>query len=232
MTRAERYAVYFAPKPGSALAEFAAAWLGWDPATGRTVDHPDAPPLSAADVARVTEAPRRYGFHGTLKAPFRLAEGRAPEDLAAAISDLAAGMVPIDMPRLQLTRLGRFIALTATGDQTPLARLADRATVDLDAYRAPLNDAELAKRRRNGLTERQEGYLQRWGYPYVREEFRFHLTLTGALPAEEAERAEAALRPLVAPIESQPFRIDEICLFADLGAGANFRIVERFPLGG
>ena len=232
MNPAERYAVYYAPQPGSPLAGFAAVWLGWDPATGRMVDHPDAPPLSAGDVARVTEAPRRYGFHGTLKAPFRLAQGRTPEDLAAAVSDLAAGIPPIEMPGLRLTRLGSFIALTATGDQSPLARLAERATVDLDPFRAPLNGSELAKRRRNGLTERQEDYLRRWGYPYVLEEFRFHLTLTGSLPAEDGDRAEAALRPLVAPIESQPFRIDEICLFADPGAGANFRIVERLPLGG
>ena len=230
MNPAERYAVYYAPQQDSALADFAAAWLGWDPATGRFVDHPDAPPLSAADVARMTETPRRYGFHGTLKAPFRLAEGRAPEDLAAAVSDLAAGMGPIDLPGLQLTRLGRFIALTATGDQSPLARLAERATVDLDVFRSPLNGSELARRRRNGLTERQEGYLKRWGYPYVMEEFRFHLTLTGALTAEDVDRAEAALRPLVAPIEARPFRIHEICLFAD--PGANFRIVERFPLSG
>jgi hypothetical protein len=29
--------------------------------------------------------------------------------------------------------------------------------------------------------QRQRNYLDRWGYPYVMEEFRFHMTLTGRL---------------------------------------------------
>ena len=34
---------------------------------------------------------------------------------------------------------------------------------------------------KSGLTDRQEALLTQWGYPYVMEEFRFHITLTGAL---------------------------------------------------
>ena len=90
----------------------------------------------------------------------------------------------------------------------------------------------MAKRRKSGLTARQDGYLRRWGYPYVLDEFRFHLTLTGALAAAESERALAALRPLLAPFESEPLEIGEVCLFADPGGGANFRLIERLPLAG
>ncbi len=232
MRSAHRYAIYYAPPAASSLARFAASWLGWDPASGESVPHPDAPPLSADDVARVTAFPRRYGFHGTLKAPFRLAEGSGYDDLAAAVEDFAATQPPVTMPGLALSRLGRFIALTAQGDASSLNRLAERVAVDLDPLRAPLNDAELAKRRKSGLTDRQDTYLQRWGYPYVLDEFRFHLTLTGPLPAEDAERAEAALRPLVSRFEPEPFVINEICLFADPGDGSSFRIVARFPLSG
>lgn len=232
MESADRYAVYFAPPEDGRLARFAASWLGWDPAAGRPVDHPDAPPLDAADVARMTEAPRRYGFHGTLKAPFRLAAGSGYQDLRSALAGLADRLPPLRFPGLRLSRLGRFLALTPTGDQAPLAGLAERLTVDLDAFRAPLNGDELAKRRKSGLSPRQEGYLQDWGYPYVLEEFRFHLTLTGALSAEDGDRAEAALRPLVAEFEAAPFRIDSICIFADPGDGASFRIVERMALAG
>ncbi len=232
MESAHRYAVYFAPPESSELARFAASWLGWDPAQARTLPHPDAPPLSAEDVARVTAFPRRYGFHGTLKAPFRLADGRGYDDLAEAVEQLAATLPPVTMPGLALSRLGRFIALTAQGDASSLNHLAERVAVDLDPLRAPLNDAELAKRRKSGLTDRQDEYLRRWGYPYVLDEFRFHLTLTGPLPAEDAERAEAALKPLVARFEPEPFVINDLCLFADPGDGTSFRIVARIALMG
>jgi len=180
----------------------------------------------------VTKTPRRYGFHGTLKAPFRLADGCGYDDLLASAAGLAAAVAPITLPGLRLSQLGRFIALTPVGDPTALVHLAERVTIDLDTLRAPLDAAELAKRRNSGLTPRQEGYLQRWGYPYVLDEFRFHLTLTGALASAEGERAIAALRPLVAPFESEPFVVAEVCLFADPGGGANFRLIERLPLTG
>ena len=48
----------------------------------------------------------------------------------------------------------------------------------------------------------------------------------------DGARAMAALRPLVAPFEAKPFVIAELCVFADPGDGANFRLVERLPLTG
>ncbi len=232
MRSAHRYAVYYAPPESDSLARFAASWLGWDPASGRPAAHPEAPPLGPEDVARVTETPRRYGFHGTLKAPFRLADGVSYDDLVAALSGVAATLPPLVLPGLRLGRLGRFIALTATGEQAPLARLAERLTVDLDPLRAPLDAEEMAKRRKSGLTPRQEAYLARFGYPYVLDEFRFHLTLTGALSPPDIERAEAALRPLVARFETAPCKVDAVCLFADPGDGGNFRIADRIALTG
>lgn len=232
MRSADRYAVYYAPPPASPLAQFADAWLGWDPGAGRTLAHPAAPPLTDTDVARVTETPRRYGFHGTLKAPFRLAEGGTYDDLVSAVAALAAALRPVSLPGLALSRLGPFIALMPSGDQAALAQLAERVVVELDPLRAPLSEAELARRRRSALTERQDALLRHWGYPYALEEFRFHLTLTGALAPEDGERAMAALRPLVARFEAGPFTVAELCIFADPGGGENFRLVDRLPLTG
>jgi len=232
MRSARRYAVYYAPPKAGPLERFAAAWLGWDPVGGQPVVHPDAPPLTGPEIARVTETPRRYGFHGTLKAPFRLADGIRYDDLVAAVAALAASLGPLTLPGLTLTRLGRFIALTPTGDQTALSQLAETLVVGLDRLRAPLDDTELARRRKSGLTPRQDELLSRWGYPYAMEEFQFHLTLTGALPPEDGARAMEALRPLVAAFEAEPFVIGELCLFAEPGEGENFRLVERVSLAG
>ena len=70
-----RYALYYAPPVGSDLADFGAAWLGWDAATAKPVPHPNVPDLPRP-VSMITETPRKYGFHGTLNQPFRVAEGR------------------------------------------------------------------------------------------------------------------------------------------------------------
>ena len=69
-----RHAIYFAPPAGSPLAEFGADWLGWDPATGRGRDGFDLPGLPRRR-AELVATPARYGFHATLKAPFRLGRG-------------------------------------------------------------------------------------------------------------------------------------------------------------
>ena len=232
MFSASRFAIYYAPPEASPLARFANGWLGWDPVAGQPVAHPAAPPLTSLDVARVTETPRRYGFHGTLKAPFRLAESSGYDDLVSAVAALAGSLRPVTLPGLALSRLGPFIAMIPTGDQTALVHLAERLVVDLDPLRAPLTRSELARRRKSSLTDRQDALLRLWGYPYALEELRFHLTLTGALAAEDGARAMAALRPLVAPFEAKPFVIAELCVFADPGDGANFRLVERLPLTG
>ena len=101
---------------------------------------------------------------------------------------------------------------------------------EFDAYRAPPDAAELAKRHAAGLTPRQAELLARWGYPYVLDEFRFHLTLTGPI-ADAAERTRVAglLRPLVAPLLGQPMPVRELCLFHQPDRAAPFRLIQRFP---
>ena len=95
MPRFARYAVYYTPEPGP-LADFGAAWLGWDIATGAEVAHPDLPGLPRP-VAELTATPRKYGFHGTVKPPFRLAEGHDAEGLELAAQHLATRLEPVTL---------------------------------------------------------------------------------------------------------------------------------------
>lgn len=229
MTGYERYAIYYAPPPGP-LAGFGAAWLGWDAAAGRTVAHPEVAGLPRP-VAELTATPRKYGFHGTVKPPFRLAPGRTVEALHAAAAGLAAGLAPVTLDGLGLHRIGGFVALTPEGDTAGLARLAAAAVEGLDAFRAPAPAAETDRRRAAGLSPRQEELLARWGYPYVMEEFRFHLTLTGNLPAAEAGAVATALAPVLAPILPRPFTIDGLCLFGEAADG-RFHLLHRYTLSG
>ncbi|MHA1529670.1 MAG: DUF1045 domain-containing protein [Alphaproteobacteria bacterium] len=225
-----RYAIFWAPQAGSGLARFGAAWLGWDAGTGREVAHPEAPlPHSLAEITR---APRRYGFHATLKPPFRLAEGADAAALDHAIGELAARTPPATAPGLApSSRLG-FPALMPTGPAPALDALAAACTSDLDRFRAPPATVELARHRARNLTPGQERNLTRWGYPYVLDEFRFHLTLGGRLPPGEAEPLIEAVTTLAAPHLAPVLHIDDICLFGDPGAGDHFRLLRRYPLTG
>lgn len=222
-----RFAVYYAPPAGSALAAFGASWLGWDANAGTEVAHPDV----GLDVARLTRTPRAYGFHGTLKPPFRPKEGQRVEDLDAAIAKLAARVAAFEAPPLVLRRIGRFIALVPETSSEPLAALAAACVQSLDGFRAPPTPEETAKRRKAGLSQRQEALLAAWGYPYVLEEFRFHMTLTGPLDEEDMAAALTCLAPTTAPFGREPMPVREVCLFHQED-GAPFRILHRYPLTG
>lgn len=225
----KRYAIYYAPEPGP-LAAFGAAWLGWDPAKGAEVAHPAVAALPHP-AAELTETPRKYGFHGTIKPPFRLAEGKSVAALHEAALELATRLAPVTLDGLELSRLGAFLALTPKGNTGALAALAAKVVEELDPFRAPLSEAELAKRSPTKLSEVQRALLEKWGYPYVLEEFRFHLTLTGKVDVEQAEAVEAALAPLVPPILPVPFRVSSLCLFGEAEDG-RFHLLHRYTLTG
>jgi hypothetical protein len=227
MTSFRRYAVYWAPPAGSALARFGAAWLGWDAEAGQTVPHPEVPGLS---VAEITATPRRYGFHATLKAPFRLHAAGEAAALPIVARLVARKVAPFGGPPLELARIGRFIALVPSGECKPLSELADRCVEDFHGFAAEPPGPEL-DRRRPGLTSRQAQLLGRWFYPYVFDEFRFHLTLTGALDPGTADRAFAALSELTAPLCAEPLRFTEFCLFGE-GEDRRFRLIDRYALTG
>jgi putative phosphonate metabolism protein len=224
-----RYAVYAAPQPGP-LAEFAAGWLGWDPQAGVARPHPQLAGLPAP-VATLTATPRKYGFHGTLKPPFRLADSTSRAALEADLADLAAGLPAVTLEGLALHRLGGFLALTPEGDSRALVRLAAEVVMGLDQHRAPAGEDELARRRDAGLSPAQHGNLTRWGYPYVLDEFRFHFTLTGKLAPGEAQAVEAALAPVLAPLVPRPFPVEALVLFGEDTAGM-FHILHRYALTG
>lgn len=223
----QRYAVYAAPE--GALAGFAAGWLGWDPVTGQALPHPDLPGLPRP-LPEITEAPRRYGFHGTLKAPFRLAAGAEEAKLAWAVDALAERLMPVRMAGLRLAALGDFLALVPEGGEAGIGALAAAVVEALDVFRAPLTPEDRARRRPEGLTARQRELLDCWGYPYVMEEFRFHLTLTSPLPAADRAAVAAVLADHLPPLPC-PFEIDALALFGEAADG-RFHLLRRYSLSG
>jgi putative phosphonate metabolism protein len=225
-----RYAVYFAPDPASDLARFGAAWLGYNVATGETAAQPSVAGIDAARLHAITAEPRRYGFHATLKPPFGLTDGMDADALAVAVAALASNIAAFTAPRLHLASISGFLALTLSEPCAAMHDLADRCVEALDRFRAPPSAAELERRRRANLTLRQEELLARWGYPYVMEEFRFHMTLTARLGAEEGAMVRSKLAPLVAPLCQSPLVVDAISLFYQESGDAPFRLLNRYRL--
>lgn len=222
-----RYAVYFTPSD-PALAGFGARWLGWDVAAGNAVEQPEPAGLPAP-LAEITQTPRRYGFHATIKPPFRLAGGQDVEALNDALAALCDQMPPVTLVGLVLSRLGRFLALLPTGDTAQLNGLAAMVVETLDTFRAPASEDELQRRRATGLTPAQEALLTRWGYPYVMHEFRFHMTLTGKLPKAQIAPVQAVLADALADILPAPFVIDGLSLVGE-DADGRFHLLHRHIL--
>ncbi|QHQ36782.1 DUF1045 domain-containing protein [Algicella marina] len=220
-----RYAIYYTPS--GRLADFGASWLGWDVRTGTAVAHP---PLDLP-LAEMTATPRKYGLHATLKPPFRLAPGETMDTLASHLETACKAMAPAGTEGLALTRLGGFLALTPTGDTTALDALAAEIVRRFDGFRAPSTEAELARRRQAKLTAEQDRNLTLWGYPYVMESFRFHITLSRRLTQAEAEQVEPVLRDAITPLLPTPFFLDHLTLAGERPDGM-FEELARLPLAG
>ncbi|WP_430424743.1 DUF1045 domain-containing protein [Phenylobacterium sp.] len=223
-----RYAIYYAPPEGSALWRKASAWLGRDAATGEDVARPVIAGLDGLDMDALTADPRHYGFHATLKAPFELAAGKTESELLAAAAEVAAGLTPFEAA-IAPAALGRFLAFRLQDGEAEMSALHAASVRGFEPFRAPLGDADLTRRRKANLTPEQDERLVTWGYPYIFEDFRFHMTLTGAIRDEQVRgQVLTALQDHFSP-ESGPHRFDGVAVFRQTDRQAPFDVLQRFP---
>jgi hypothetical protein len=177
------------------------------------------------------DEPRLYGFHATLKPPFALAPGRSAAELARSFESFSRESFAFTVPALTLAEIGGFLALVPSAPCPDLDRLAERAVRAFDAFRAPPAGGELERRGQASLDGRERELLAAWGYPYVLDRWRFHMTLTGRLEPDDRTRVRAALAPLVAPYCREPIWVDAVALFVQPGPGVPFRYQSRFAFG-
>lgn len=230
MTGFPRYAIYYAPPPGSSLDRFGAHLLGYDAFGGEDLAFPDDVPQHVPDWRELTGDPRKYGFHATLKAPMALAPGKSEAELVSACTVFAA--TPRTIPRVRpvVGSISGFIAVIPAQPQPELIQLAADCVSAFDPFRAPLTEKDRARRNPAQLTPVQREHLDRWGYPYVMDEFRFHMTLTGRIAADRREFVLAMLQGRFATIGMETLAIDRITLFRQDSANSRFRIVKQFAL--
>ncbi|RRI04504.1 DUF1045 domain-containing protein [Mesorhizobium tamadayense] len=226
-----RYAIYFTPRQDEPLAHLAANWLGRDPFGAPTRPVGAVGDLSAAEVAFHTASARRYGFHATLKAPFRLAPSETEASLRAALDDFAEATPPVAIPRLVIGQIDGFFALVPETPFAPLNSFAGKVVRAFDRFRAPLTEAEIERRSPDSLKPDEFRNLCQWGYPYVFETFRFHMTLSGRVGPQESPRLRAAIDSLFADVLQHPVPVDALTLFVETEPGAPFMALSHHALG-
>ncbi len=216
-----RYAIYYAPERDDPLWAAGCAWLGRDPESGEVF----RPPPEAAGLI---DHPARYGLHATLKPPFALADGADEAALDRVLANFAAARAIEPMPALAVRPLHGFLAIRPEGNADALRRLADSCVEAFDAFRRPASSSEHAMRRASGLTPAQDAHLARWGYPYVFDEYRFHMTLTARLDEPARDRLEDLLTARFAAALAAPRRLSSIALFVEPEGGKPFTLRRRY----
>ena len=225
-----RYAIYYVPAPDSGLNRFGAHLLGCDAFSGEDLPFPDGNLQATPDWRKQTRDPRKYGFHATLKAPMSLAPGKTEAELLAACAAFAATPRPIPVIRPVVGSIEGFIAVIPAEPQAQLIQLAADCVSEFDSFRAPLTEQDRARRKPAQLTPAQREHLDRWGYPYVMDDFRFHMTLTGRLGAERREALLAMLAERFVALNLPTLPIDRIAVFRQENNAARFRIVNHWKL--
>jgi len=225
-----RYAVYFTPAQDHPLTAAAEHWLGRSAWRNEDVVRV-TPPNTGPDVMeRFTRSARKYGFHATMKAPFRLVEGQSEATLLQACEDFASAQAETTINHLIAKQKSTFSALVPAEQSDDLWALAASAVEHFEPFRAPLSGAEMERRLASPLTDRQKELLTRWGYPYVMEEFRFHLTLGGGVSQTEHTALADAINAHFADHIDTPLEVDRIALFRQDNSDTSFRILADYPL--
>jgi putative phosphonate metabolism protein len=222
-----RYAIYYTPPAADPLTRRASAWLGRDAFSGASLERPELAGLEGLDLDVLTRDPSSYGFHATLKAPFELAAATNEAELMAFAEGFAARRIGFEA-EIAPAALGRFLAFRLAAPSPQMQALEGACVREFDPFRAPLSEADIARRRRAPLTAEQDARMLAWGYPYVFDDFRFHMTLTGSIAdADLRGRVLAALQPHFAEF-SGPHRFGGVAVFRQQERAAPFCVIGCF----
>ena len=226
----QRYALYYAPATDAPLWRAATAWLGRDPAD-KAAGGGEIAGIERAVLDANSVSARRYGFHATIKAPMTLAEGVSLGELEAALAAFGDKTAPVSLGRLKPALIEGFLALLPEVQTPELTAFAGHVVEAFDRFRAPMGEAERARRMKGGgLTARQAELLERFGYPYVQEEFRFHMTLTDRLAEEMRAPMRAAAETHFELLLADEVMLDRLVVFGEPEAGAPFVRLSEFEL--
>jgi hypothetical protein len=226
-----RCAVYFVPDIQSAWWQAGSSWLGRCAATGQPMVQPSLAGISPQAQWALTAEPRRYGWHATLRAPFKIKPGESLKSVMSELQALAQSLTAFNLPALQVSTHGGFMALRAEGDVSQINSIAAACVKELHQFAMPLSESDLVRRRLAPLSPEQDRLMLAWGYPYVLDEFEFHLSLTHKLDSMSDDQRTAwqhAAQVHFAPLGA--CRFDRLALFVEPERGADFVLFDQVAL--
>jgi hypothetical protein len=226
-----RYAIYYTPQPGTALAAFGRSWFG-RANDGATLQAFSAAGLTGASFANVPATASRYsGLHSVFKAPFALRQDTGADALKTRLISFSKRRKPVTTGPLTLARAGRYLVLRPVEPTPALEWLAAQCVGAFEGFAAPLSEDDREERLRPQLTDYQRLLLESFGDPHVLSEYRFAITLTGPLETAHQERVSQALWPVLEEICATGVTVDGLSLFGDPGGRAPLRLIGRYRLG-
>ena len=206
-----RYAIFYTPQPGTALAAFGRSWFG-RANDGVTLQAFSDAGLSGTSFARLAPAPGRYtGLHAEVRALFRPRDGIGLDAIKTRLINFAARRKPVATGPLTLSRAGRLLALRPVEATPGLDWLAAQCTACFEEFAAPAPGADC-----------EEHAFQN----------RFAIALTGPLDPAHLERVTQALWPVLDEICTSGVNVDALSLFGDSGGRSPMRLIGRYRLGG
>ena len=236
MTNYKRVAIYFLPKKNSSLENFGKNLLGRDinkkkkiSLTRRQKYFINRGFTYFDELKDYCEEPAKYGFHATLKAPFRLKRNVKTKNFYDVISHIAAQHSRFKIKGLKIVYSKKFTFITSRKPNKLLINLENDLVKHLDTFRAELNKTEIKKRIPDSLTFKQNKYLKEWGYPFVFDQFKFHMTLMNQNNNKLSNKQKLELEKLIYKISNNVIEFNEISLLGENKNG-HFEEIKRFKL--
>ena len=236
MTNYKRVAIYFLPKKNSSLENFGKNLLGRDinkkkkiSLTRRQKYFINRGFTYFDELKDYCEQPAKYGFHATLKAPFRLKRNVKTKNFYDVISHIAAQHSRFKIKGLKIVYSKKFTLITSRKPNKLLINLENDLVKHLDTFRAELNKTEIKKRIPDSLTFKQNKYLKEWGYPFVLDQYKFHMTLMNQNNNKLSNKQKLELEKLIYKISNNLLEFNEISLLGENKNGY-FEEIKRFKL--
>ncbi|MEO1322116.1 MAG: DUF1045 domain-containing protein [Pseudomonadota bacterium] len=231
MSQSARYAIYYTPAKDHPICLLGSEWLGRSAFTGDKIRRREFDDINDDDIDRLTSSPSHYGFHATMKAPFELHADRTEAELVKHLHSFARKQPVFDV-NLSVKTLGQFLALRLTSNFEAMRQLHEACVKDFDHFRAELSPDDIERRRRANLSPEQDARMLEWGYPYIFDDFRWHMTLSSRIVSESTrERLHGLLQDYFRPALMSPLRVDGIAVYRQVDRRAPFNIIARasFP---
>ncbi len=182
-----RYGIFFAPHDDSPLGVYGATVLRRKATSTNEWVNPLIPiSFENTPVWRACiERPAHYGFHATINAPFELHDQHSTEELFDDIRAFCKQQQPLLLTNIAPRLTHRYDALAFDDQPADIKNFAATCATRFEKYRAPLTAADTKRRQKKALSASQIKHLQTYGYPYVFDDFNFHMTLSGTMPDDD-----------------------------------------------